>query len=861
MRVASWLCVIWMMLPSSASGQVADADVAAAGVVVDTSGGVVPGAVVDLTPLEPGSGGDKAARHTTTDSVGHFKFEHVRAGRYVVRAVLDGFDPATVQLTVSAPRAPAAVRLVLAVAGVVQSATVTASSLQADLGAAGNLDTIAANQAMLEDLPVFDQDYIALMSRFLDASAIGTSGVGLVVDGAEANSVGVTPSAIQQIKINQDPYSAEFSRPGRGRIEVITKAGTDAFHGTANAIFRDASLAARDPFATVKTPDQKRIVEGYLGGPIGDGKRASFVTSASRIEQDGSAFVHAVGLGGLVQGVIANPTRETDLSGSMSFQKSDKTTMTFRGSYEADSQAGARAGGLTLPEGAVHIDSGESQLFLTVNTIISSQLLHQTAVRYGQEFDDIVGLSKASRVVVQDSFIGGGAQQDWLRTEHHVTLTDAFTWTRGHHTIKAGLNIPDWSRRRFDDNTNTAGTFYFSNLTQYAAGLPYAFIQQQGNGHQAFLERVLGVFAQDEMQVTPDVTVTLGLRYYWQNYFHDDNNFAPRGSIAWAPFGTARTIVRGGAGVFYDRSGPLVINDLLTSRAGLLRRYVITDPGYPDPLGPGQSLDEQPSNVVQLAPAVHIPSTLQYSVGLERQVGRATTVSVTYTGMRGHSLFLSRDINAPIPPLYDGRPDPDLGVVRQIESTGRLTSQSLQVMLRGHVTRTFNGQLQYTFGRALNNTSGVNWFPANDYDLSGEWSRADFDRVHAFEGVGTFRLGGATQFGVAASLSTGKPYSLLAGEDLYGNARGTARPAGVPRNSLTGPGYANVDLRLSHDITLRARPRPNDAWTLTVGVDAFNVLNHTNFTSYIGTVTSPLFGQATSAQPPRRVQFSLRTKF
>jgi hypothetical protein len=860
MRCVSWLCAIWIGLGNSAFGQVRDTGVVASGVVVDTSGGVVPGATVDLSPVTGGSPDGVALRHTTTDSVGRFQFDHVPPGRYVMRAALEGFDPATTQVTVG-NRAPAAVRLVLVVAGVVQDTTVTASSLQANLGAGGNLDTIAASQSTLEDLPVFDQDYIALMSRFLDASAIGTGGVSLVVDGAEANSVGVTPSAIQQIKINQDPYSAEFSRPGRGRIEVITKAGTDAFHGTANAIFRDAALAARDPFATDKTPDQKRILEGYLGGPIGDGKRASFVTSASRIEQDTSAFVHAIGVDGLIQGAIAHPTRETDLSGSVSFQKSDKTTMTFRGSYEADNEAGARAGGLVLPESAVHIDSGESQVFFTLNTIISSHLLHQTAIRYGQEFDDIVGVSSAPRVVVQDSFTAGGAQQDWFRTEHHVQLTDAFTWTPTHHTVKAGLNIPDWSRRRFDDNTNTAGTFYFSNLTQYEAGLPYAFIQQQGNGHQAFLEKVLGVFAQDEMQVTTDLTVALGIRYYWQNYLHDDNNFAPRGSVAWAPFGMTRTIVRGGAGLFYDRSGPLVINDLLTSRAGRLRRYVITDPGYPDPLPPGEALDAQPANVVQLAPGVHIPSTWQYSVGVERQVGRATTLSVTYTGMQGHSMFFSRDVNAPLPPLYDGRPDPDLGVVRQIESSGRLVSQSVQVTLRGHVTRVFNGQLQYTYGHALNNTSGVSWFPANDYDLSGEWSLADFNREHSFEGIGTFRLGAATQFGIATSLSTGKPYSLLAGEDLYSNARGTARPAGVPRNSLTGPGYANVDLRLSHDITLLARSKPNDPWTLTVGVDAFNVLNHTNFVSYVGTVTSPLFGQATAALPPRRVQFSLRTKF
>jgi hypothetical protein len=102
---------------------------------------------------------------------------------------------------------------------------------------------------------------------------------------------------------------------------------------------------------------------------------------------------------------------------------------------------------------------------------------------------------------------------------------------------------------------------------------------------------------------------------------------------------------------------------------------------------------------------------------------------------------------------------------------------------------------------------------------------------------------------------------MLAGEDSYGNARGTARPAGIPRNSLTGPGYANVDLRLSRDFTLHPRSKPNDPWMLTLGLDAFNVLNHTNFISYVGTVTSPLFGSATAAQPPRRLQISARTRF
>jgi len=162
-------------LPGVAFGQ-AERGVVATGVVVDSSGGVVPGAAVDLTPAASAPGTEIASRHTTTDSVGNFRFEHVMPGRYVVRAVLDGFDPTTLKLTVGA-RAPAAVRLTLVVAGVVQSATVTSSSLQADTGASGNLDTIAADQKMLESLPVFDEDYVGMMSRFLDASAIGTNGV------------------------------------------------------------------------------------------------------------------------------------------------------------------------------------------------------------------------------------------------------------------------------------------------------------------------------------------------------------------------------------------------------------------------------------------------------------------------------------------------------------------------------------------------------------------------------------------------------------------------------------------------------------------------------------------------------------
>src|SRR4029077_548056 len=164
-----------------------------------------------------------------------------------------------------------------------------------------------------------------------------------------------------------------------------------------------------------------------------------------------------------------------------------------------------------------------------------------------------------------------------------------------------------------------------------------------------------------------------------------------------------------------------------------------------------------------------IPQTVQYSLGLDHQLQKATTVSITYTGSRGYHLFRSRDINAPPPPLYGARPDPAFGVVRQIESTGRQESDSLQVTLRGRATRWFNGQMQYTVSRAYNDTNGIAWYPANDYDFSGEWARADFDRRPRFLLLGRVSPGWIVDVGVGLSLTSAGPYTETLGDDVFNN--------------------------------------------------------------------------------------------
>jgi hypothetical protein len=822
---------------------------AVAGVVLDQTNAVLSGAHVELrdrsgTPVQTG----------TTDSSGAFRFPAVPPGRYEVAVTLDGFRPATAQITVG-PRPVAPLRIALPLAGVTQHVIVNSGDVQVTSDAGGNGDAIAVDQSFLEGLPVMSQDYIGTLSRFLDTGSLGTGGVTVVVNGMEVNGLNVSASAIQQIKINQDPYSAEYSRPGRGRIEILTKPGSQEYHGDGNVVVRDAHLDARNAFAETRPPEQRRIFEGYLGGPVGQSGHTSFMMSGSADTDDQRAIVLALGLTGRVQAQVAQPNRRALASGSITHQVSDTNSFSIRPSYEEESNRNRGVGGTTLASAGSNFLHREGQVTYTQQTILGSGLVNQFQLLGGAEREPTTSVTHGVGIVVAGAFVGGGAQADNLRTEHHIQAAETLTWTKGGHLVGGGVQIPDWSRRRFDDQSLSDGRFSFADLASYAAGRPYSFVQQRGNGHVVLLEKVLGLYLKDDWRATPHLTASLGLRYDWTNHFNDHFNVAPRGSIAYSP-GTKTTVFRAGAGIFYDKPGPAPYGDVLASQPGGVQRMVLSNPAYPDPLAGNAALP--PPSIVQFAPNIRVPSLTQYSAGVERQVRKGTTVALTYIGSKG-SLFRSRDINAPLPPLYAVRPDPTHGVIRQIASDGRQRSDALQTTLRGRITKWFNGQAQYTLGRTYNDSGGLYWFPANDYDPSGEWARADFDRRHRFQLLGRIAPGRLIDLGVGLSWQSGAPYSESIGEDLFHNARGGARPAGVGRNSLQGNGYAALDLRASKDITFaKGTPR---ARTFTIAIDAFNVTNRVNYTGYIGTIGSPLYGQPIVARPPRQLQISTHLKF
>jgi outer membrane receptor protein involved in Fe transport len=816
------------------------------GIVQDQTGAVLQGARVTLT-----DDAGRTVRSVVTDAKGEFLVDRLPAGAYVLEGEFEGFRPATVNVRIGTRRLPLQT-LVLQVAGQSQEITVNAGGDVLGAAANANRDAVVLDDKDLKNLPIFDRDVVGTLARFLDASAMGSGGVTLVVDGMEARKVGVAPSAIQQVKINQDPYTAEFPRPGRGRIEVITKAGTDKYSGSVDVTFRDAHLNARDPFAETRPPEQRRIYETVLGGPVFDGKHTSFLFTLDRREENLQSIVFAEGPAGLINVIVPQPDRGLELSGSLNHQQGKRHTLSVRFTNESTSTGNQGVGGTTLPESGADDRGHEAQVILGARSVLTGHLLNEFRLLLGHETSATVSLFPGRHVVVLDAFTAGGAQADQSTTEDHFNLSEAATYLRGKHLVKAGFQVPDFSRRGFDDRSNRDGTFTFSSLDDYALGRPLSFVRQQGDGHLVFLQKVFGAFIQDQINVSDRLSITPGLRYDWQNIFTDNNNLAPRLSAAYAL--GKKTVLRGGAGVFYDRAGDGPIREVLRSREEKLVRVVLLNPGYPEPIGSGTA-DAPVRSIVTLAPDIQIPYTVQYGFGLERIVAKGTTVAVNYLGARGVDLFRSHDVNAPPPPLYLSRPNPAFGQIRQIESTGRQTAQSLQLIGRGRLAPRVKGSVQYTFAKARNDTNGINALPANNYDLASEWGRAGFDQRHKLEALLQLKAGDWTDFGMAVSLGSGRPYSLQTGRDGFHTGQTNARPAGVARNTLQGPGQASVDLRWSHEFALGAG-KEDDAPAWSIGVDAFNILNHVNYAGYIGTITSPFFGQAIAALPPRRIQLS-----
>ena len=750
---------------------------------------------------------------------------------------------------------------------------VAVDPVQLSTDSSSNQDTVAVGSDQLRNLPVFDQDFVAALTPFLDPGSGSSGGATIIVDGVEMKASTVSPSAIEEVRINNDPYSTEFRSAGRGRIEILTKPGTPVFHGEVNFIVRDAVFNAKNYFAPTRAPESRRIYEGHLSGPVrflAHGAHTSFIVSGSYRQKDTYAAVNADTPSGPVRQNVATPSENAQYSGRITNDFSPGHRLAIAYSYESFTAMNANVGGITLAEAGFNQYSREDDVIFNDRWIVTPKLINQLLITLEKDEDVTVSVNNAPSIQVSGSFTGGGAQADLARTENTLHFNDTVSWSHKNHYIRAGIQLPQLSRRAIDDHTNRLGTYKFASLATCGAGTPtcvggtaYVFTQQQGVGRGLYNINEVGAYFQDQVKLSPHVQLLFGVRYDWQTFLPDYNNFSPRISVAYAP-GKGKTIFRGGSGFFYDRTGgdnPMVA---VLHDGVILRTVQLQNVTYP--VATPVDFSTLPTNITRFDPKIRTQYNIQYSFGVERQLDAGAVVTAGYRGQLQVKAFRSVDINAPILPPNPvltanyPRPNPTLGQVQELESGGRNVQNAIDLGFRGRAGRWFSGQAQYTFAHYNTNAYGLFVFPQNQYRPNDEYGRATYDQHHRFVLIGNINPGHWLSVGVSATLYSGLPYNETTGNDDYHTGLGNARPAGVARNTLQGGGVADLDVLYNHDFAL-TKAKGESAKVLNIGVSAFNVLNHTNYLNYIGALTSPLFGQPTAAQPGRQLQISAGFRF
>ncbi|MGA7339923.1 MAG: TonB-dependent receptor [Terracidiphilus sp.] len=863
------------------------------GTVTDSTGAIIPNAEIDLVDA---SGAAQGKFQSGPD--GSFQVVAPLPGAYTLVVSATGFKTVRSQISIAAPATSAltslaavklspALRIVLPIAPTATNVVVSAESNQDLTSTDENHDSSVMTAQDLKSLPIFDNDFVSAMGSFLDSDVEATGGSGLMVDGVEANRVTVSPSAVQEVLINQDPYSARYYYPGRGQMEIITKSAAQDFHGQLNFYFRDSALNAQNALAPSKPFEQRRIYEGSATGPIPHAGNSSFLVSFNRAEQDLDAVVNATlapttaDPTGAFQANVPAPTRDTEFSVRAARQFGQKHSAYVQYSFQDWTAQNQGVGGQALAAAGYNNHYHEDDLVAHADSTLSADTLNQISLVGEHWSSRNQNAVEGPQISLPGDFLGGSAQDDFLTTEYNARLSEIVTWAHGRNLVKFGINIPHMSRRAFDDETDELGTYTFgptlaaggttvleTAFQNYANGLPSGFSENSGDTHFIYHQQELGAFIQDQLKVNGRFAITPGLRYDWQNFLANRRlGFAPRVSFAWVLDPQSKTIVRGGGGIYYDRFGGGPPLDLARYENARRRSVILSlNPAtLPQtgcvPMTECVALNALPPALAELEPDAKIPYQMHYGLSIERQLGERATGSVSVYEMRGIDMFRSVDVNAPTPQSgYTLRPDPAYGRIRQMQPAAFYTGNGLDIAYRGLWNKYFTGFGRYTWSHYESSTGGISWFPQNQLDPEDEWSNSGYDRAQRLGMYAIFQPKSLLNLAAGVFANSGSPWTELTGTDFYGDGLFNTRPEGVGRNSETGPSYVDLDLRWGHDFAITAN-KADEAPRLGFSASSFNVLNHVNGQGIDTVETSPDFGEVTSVAPPRRIQLAMRFQF
>jgi outer membrane receptor protein involved in Fe transport len=505
-----------------------------------------------------------------------------------------------------------------------------------------------------------------------------------------------------------------------------------------------------------------------------------------------------------------------------------------------------------------------------MRSIISPTKLNDFNVSFIREYGQQGQKADIPKTVVRGAFIGGPSSVDLTNRESTFDVQDIYTYTPGRHTFRFGGGYR-FRRINAVDATNFVGTYFYQGLQDYIEHRPVEFRVFQGDPASTVSEHQLQGFIEDEIKVTRWLNVTPGVRYDWQSSLSDSNNFGGRLSFAMAP-GTNKMVIRGGAGIFYERLQSSVLRQLFIDGAST-KEVRILNPPFPDPFRSSNRRPEPKPSLWRMAPDAAAPYLIMASIGIERELWHRTHISVEYQRLHGVHLMRARNVNAPLDPeifgfQYTGvRLNPDFSDIKQVESSASSRGSALKATFKGRLGKWFKGMAQYTYSSFTDDTGGPLVLPENNWDLRRELGRSNFDLRHRFTYAGTFDLPMAFRFGSVLSIASGRPFDIITGFDDNGDQNPYDRPLGGTRNTAVGPPIMQLDVRLTklfHFPTFFEHKSENGirkVKNFEVSFDAFNVFNHPNTPAIVGELGSQIFGQASTANMARTLQLSVKYSF
>jgi hypothetical protein len=800
------------------------------GHITDQTGALIPGAKIAVS-----TAAGKAVGSAVADVAGGYQLRGLPAGSYVIQATYAGFAP-----FVSTPIALGVgqtknIDIKMAVEAADVNVVVTDEGTPTvSTDASSNASSMTLKDKDLDALSD-DPDELENELTALAGPSAGPNGGQIYIDGFTGGQL-PPKSAIREIRINQNPFSAEFDRIGYGRIEILTKPGTDTLHGRVFAQGNDNAFNTGNPFTADLPAYYSYQYNGSVGGSLS--KNASFFFSIEDRETQNDNTYSIIGgpiynalsntwalNTGTVSGSLFSPSNHLDVSPRVDLQLGAKNTLTMRYQFYRNHADNSLSGSTSLPSLATSSNSIEHSIQLDDTQVINDRLVNETRINYRRGSSSSSPASTAPYYSVSGVFSGGGSTGQFSKTHtDHIEMQNFTTLTKGAQAIKFGLWARD-DRNALTSNSGFNGSFSFLSTDAFVdtwngvvAGETFAQIEaacpstvtsgclpeklSYKTGPTSFSGNVFNaaLFFQDDWKVNGFLTLSGGLRWESQNHVADHSDWAPRVAFAYALDGhkkgaTSKTVLRGGFGFFYDRFGVGSLMNLeeLNGTSTSQTQITIANPTCFNSTSLGDISGGVAScgTAATATPVIYTlsknyraPYMEQAGLGVERQLSKTSTLTLTYMHSSGFHQLVVRDSNAYEPGTYQygsstltgTRPDSSQGIVNQYFPEAVFNENQVMANLNARFSTKFNVSGYYAASWA-HSDGGNGSTPSNSYNLRQDYGRATFVRPQFLFLMANYTGPWAITFNPFVVAQSGSYYNITSPYDLTGDNFHNSRPS------------------------------------------------------------------------------------